>query len=116
MSLSARSALQAVRLIHTALWAVFVSCILGVWVETAEEKFGWAMILSGVVLVECVVLAANRGRCPLTDVARLYSNDQRPNFDIYLPLWFARYNKWIFGALFAAAEAYLILRGMHLIR
>jgi hypothetical protein len=67
------------------------------------------------VLVECAVLAANGGRCPLTDIARRYTKDQRPNFDIYLPLWLARYIKWIFGILFAAAEAYLMLRRTQLI-
>jgi hypothetical protein len=101
---------------HTAFWLFFVSCIFGIWVEAARGGFSWATGLSGVVLVECVVLAANRGRCPLTEVARRYSKDQRPNFDIYLPGWLARYNKWIFGVLFAAAEAYLILRRLQLIR
>jgi hypothetical protein len=41
-------------------------------------------------------------RCPLTRVAARYSDDQRDNFDIYLPLWLARYNKLIFGGLFIA--------------
>jgi hypothetical protein len=41
-------------------------------------------------------------RCPLTGVAARYTDDRRDNFDIYLPLWLARYNKLIFGSLFAA--------------
>lgn len=83
--------------------------------ESSRGRFGWATGLSGVVLMECTVLAANGGRCPLTDIARHYSNDQRPNFDIYLPRWLARYNKWIFGVLFAAAEVYLVLRRTQLV-
>lgn len=48
---------------------------------------------------------ANRFRCPLTDVAARYTGDRHDNFDIYLPLWLARYNKEIFGPLFAIGGA-----------
>ena len=47
-----------------------------------------------------LVLVFNRWRCPLTDIAAQYTDDRRDNFDIYLPLWLARYNKHIFGWLF----------------
>lgn len=52
------------------------------------------------MLVEVAVLALNAWRCPLTGVAARYTDDRRDNFDIYLPLWLARYNKHIFGSLF----------------
>ena len=87
-----------------------MSCILGIWVAGAQKHFRSAIVLSSVVLVECAILAANGGRCPLTDVAAQYTDDRRPNFDIYLPLWLARHNKWIFGITFVAAEIYLVLR------
>ena len=45
--------------------------------------------------------------CPLTIVARRYSDSQLPNFDIYLPIWLAPYNKHIYGVLLA-----LILSGL----
>jgi len=32
------------------------------------------------------------------------------NFDIYLPEWLARYNKQIFGPLYAVGVAYLVTR------
>lgn len=104
------SRLSAVKFLHTAVWCFFVGCILGIWVAGSQKHFETAMILSGIVLGECAILATNRGRCPLTDVAARYTDDRRPNFDIYLPEWLARYNKWIFGIIFAAAEVYLILR------
>lgn len=116
MSLSDESALRAVKLMHTGLWLFFVGCILGIWFEAARGRFGSATVLSGVVLVECAVLAVNRGHCPLTDVARRYSSDQSPNFDIYLPSRLARYNKWIFGILFVAGEVYLIAQSIQWIR
>ena len=58
-------------------------------------------MLVGAVLVEVLVLVANRMRCPLTDVAAKFTDDRRDNFDIFLPLWLARHNKRIFGTLFA---------------
>ena len=61
--------------------------------------------LAGAVLLETAVLAANRWQCPLTDIAARYTDDRRENFDIYLPLWLARYNKEIFGPLFLLCAA-----------
>jgi hypothetical protein len=44
-----------------------------------------------------------------TDVAARYTDDRRDNFDIYLPLWLARYNKLIFGWLFAGILLFTFL-------
>ena len=41
-------------------------------------------------------------KCPLTPLAARYTDDRRDNFDIYLPLVMARYNKEIFGTLYVA--------------
>ena len=60
--------------------------------------------------MECVVLVANRGRCPLTDMASHHTAERADNFDIYLPLWLARYNKMIFGTLFALGEVFVLGR------
>jgi len=67
-------------------------------------------VLILVTFMEVVVLAANRMRCPLTDVAARYTADRRDNFDIYLPLWLAHYNKIIFGSLFVAGLLITIVR------
>jgi len=53
------------------------------------------------VFAEGVVLLINKGRCPLTPWAERHTDDRRPNFDIYLPVWLAKWNKWIFTLLFA---------------
>jgi len=69
-----------------------------------------------VVLIEVSILACNRMRCPLTDVAARYTSERRDNFDIYLPVWLARENKRIFGALFVAGLLYTVaawMRGSH---
>jgi hypothetical protein len=68
------------------------------------HRLDWAVILTGIILVECVVLALNRGRCPLTDVAARFTDGRADNFDIYLPSWLARHNKAIFGTIFVANE------------
>jgi hypothetical protein len=93
-------ALVAIRVIHTLVWAFFVSIILAIPVAAWQRRFGLFLALSGIVMVEVAVLALNRFRCPLTDVAAKYTPDRRDNFDIYLPLALARYNKQIFGGLF----------------
>jgi hypothetical protein len=102
--------LVAIKLIHTAVWAVLACSILALPVVAFMRRFGWALILSAVVVGECSVLAANRGRCPLTDWAARFTSDRAANFDIYLPEWLARNNKVIFGILFAVNELFVLWR------
>jgi hypothetical protein len=102
--------LFAIKLLHTVVWAFFASCILWIPIAASLGQFRRAAILSGFVVLECLVLAVNRGRCPLTGVAARYTPDRVDNFDIYLPLWLARYNKHIFGSLFIAGELFLLAR------
>jgi hypothetical protein len=77
----------------------------GLW-----RQFRLAAVLTGVVLVECAVLAMNSWRCPLTDLAGRYTDDRRVNFDIYLPLWLARRNKTVFGTLFVVGTLFVLVR------
>jgi len=102
-------ALVAIKLAHTGVWAFFAACIVTIPIAGALGAFRWAAILSGAVLFECTVLACNRGRCPLTDVASRYTEERGDNFDIYLPLWLARHNKAIFGTLFLASEIGILI-------
>jgi len=105
-----RSALVLVKIAHTVVWAFFVACILAVPLTALAGHLGRAMTFTAVVLLECVVLAANRWRCPLTDVAARYTDDRSDNFDIYLPVWLARHNKEVFGSLFVAGVLVLLWR------
>ena len=109
-SLTKVNRLVTLKLLHTAVWLFFVSCIAAIPIAGAGRHFQLAATLSGLVLIECAVLAANRGRCPLTDLAALQTEERPANFDIYLPLWLARYNKVIFGTLFALGEVFLVGR------
>ena len=100
--MTAPAALRAVRLAHTIIWAFFVAVILALPVAAWKRNWKLFLLLTGLVMIEVAVLAANRLRCPLTDVAARYTDDRRDNFDIYLPLFLARYNKQIFGSIFVA--------------
>src|SRR5208283_2659795 len=100
--------LVGIKLLYAAIWLFFAGCIVAIPFLGATHRFRWAAILSAFVLVECAVLALNRYRCPLTDLAGLYTPERVDNFDIYLPLWLARRNKTIFGTLYAAGELFLL--------
>lgn len=106
---SAPAALRAVKIVHTLAWALFAGCILVLPLVAWRGQFSAALLLIALVSVEVSVLLANGLRCPLTDVAARYTDDRRPNFDIYLPLWIARYNKQIFGPLFVAGILFTVI-------
>lgn len=102
--------LVAIKLLHTAIWLFFAGCIVAIPVAGAFRQFYWAGVLSCLVLMECAVLALNRGQCPLTRLAGRYTEARTENFDIYLPRWLARNNKAIFGTLFAISELFVLGR------
>jgi hypothetical protein len=94
---------------QTLLWAFFAGCIVAIPIAAAAGRLRTAGLLIAVVMLEVLVLLANRWRCPLTDVAARYTADRRDNFDIYLPRWLARHNKSVFGTLFAAGAVYTLI-------
>jgi len=96
--------LTAIKLLHTLIWAVLAACIVALPILGVLRRFHWTAILTGLVLLECAVLAVNGGRCPLSDVAARFTADRAYNFDIYLPGWLAQRNKLVFGVLFVAGE------------
>jgi hypothetical protein len=97
-------ALVRIKVLHTVIWALFVVCILAIPVAAVFRHFAMAWILSGLVLLECGILAVNGGRCPLTPIAGRFTEDRTDAFDIYLPAWLARWNKQLFGTIFVAGE------------
>jgi len=58
------------------------------------DKFVWIGI--GLFSLEIIVLLIFKMSCPLTLIARKYSNSTKDNFDIYLPNWLAKWNKLIY--------------------
>ncbi|HET9983274.1 MAG TPA: hypothetical protein VFQ38_06795 [Longimicrobiales bacterium] len=102
--------LRVVKAVHTLVWAFFAGSILAIPVLAWGGRLRQAALVVSVVLVEVLVLLVNGMRCPLTAVAARYTDDRRDNFDIYLPLWLARYNKLIFGWLFVAGLLFTLGR------
>ncbi len=102
--------LTLIRTVHTIVWALFVACILGIFVFAHRGRFGVAWILVAIVLVEVAILVLNRMRCPLTPIAARYTEDRAENFDIYLPRWIAKHNKAVFGTLYVAGIGYTLVK------
>ena len=102
------SAVRIIKFLHTVIWVFFAGCILALPPAALMGRLDWAVGLSALVLAECLVLALNRMRCPLTDLAAKYTGERGDNFDIYLPAWLARHNKAIFGTLFVCGEAVVV--------
>ena len=96
--------LTAIKLLHTLIWTFLAAGIVALPIAGVLRRFRWAAILTGLVLLECGVLALNGGRCPLSDLAARFTDDRAHNFDVYLPNWLAQHNKFIFGVLFVAGE------------
>ena len=101
--------LRKVKLLHTVMWAFFAGCIVALPIVATARRFQLAFLLICVVGVEVLVLVANGLKCPLTRVAERYTEERQDNFDIYLPLWLARYNKHIFGALYILGIIYTVM-------
>jgi hypothetical protein len=99
--------------LHTLVWALFAGCIVAIPILSWARKLRWALLCATLVAMEVVVLALNRWRCPLTDVAARHTDDRRENFDIYLPQWLARHNKLIFGAYYAVGLIILAWQWVH---
>lgn len=90
-----------VKLLHTVIWAFFVVTIFYVvYCGVFDEVKTLTWVAAGLVILEGLVLVIFRMYCPLTLIARRYSNSERDNFDIFLPNWLARHNKRIFTSIF----------------
>jgi hypothetical protein len=101
--------LRTVRAVHTIAWAFFSTAIVLIPIVAWRGDLRFAWVLIGIVAIECLILVLNRMHCPLTPVAARYTDDRSDNFDIYLPLWLARYNKEIFGTLYALGVVYVVV-------
>src|SRR5260370_36869084 len=71
-----RIVLTAIKFLHTAVWALLAGCILALPIAGLMHRFDWAVILTAIILIECGVLALNRGSCPLTDLAARFTRER----------------------------------------
>ena len=70
----------------------------------------WVWIGLGLFALEGITLLLFGMMCPLTVMAKKYSDSTKDNFDIFLPNWLAKYNKLIYTSLFIVAVLILIYR------
>ena len=109
--LSDAGKLTAVKLIHTLIWLIFVAAILYVCYAGAFNQVNrlvWYCI--GLVFIEGIVLLITKGTCPLTSLARKYTDVHPIGFDIFLPQWLAKYNKILFSTLFLIGLSLVLWR------
>lgn len=103
--------LLAIKLAHTLIWAVFVAVIFYIVYSGITDSitiYTWTGI--GLIITEGVVLLMFKMYCPLTVLARKYSDSKKDNFDIFLPNWLAKYNKVIFTSIFIIGLLFVIAR------
>lgn len=109
-NLKSHPVVVAIKLLHTVVWLFFVVCIVAIPVTAGMHRFRLTALFASLVLLECLVLAVNRWRCPLTDLAARVTPESSDNFDIYLPNWLARHNKTIFGTIFVVGTLYALMQ------
>ena len=86
---------------HTLIWLFFNFVIFYMLYAVVSDKFdSWFWIGFGLILLEGLTLLAFKFFCPLTLIARKYSDSAEDNFDIYLPNWLAKYTKLIYTSIF----------------
>jgi hypothetical protein len=107
---SAQVWLTAIKAAHTIVRAFFVACIVAIPFAAWRGEHHVAAWMTAVVAGEVLVLAVNDWRCPMTSVAGRFTDERRENFDIYLPVWLAKYNKQIFGALYVVGVLFAFVQ------
>jgi hypothetical protein len=103
--------LRAIKALHTVIWAFFTLLIFYILYSGISGKISlltWIAIAC--VIGEGLILVAFKWSCPLTVMARRYSDSEKYNFDIYLPEWLAQYNKEIFTPIFLIGLVLVLLR------
>jgi hypothetical protein len=89
-----------IKTIHTLIWVFFNVVIFYMLYAVLTNKLDkWLWIGYGLFILEGIILLAFKFFCPLTVMARKYSNSSKDNFDIYLPNWLAKYTKLIYTSI-----------------
>ena len=103
--------LALVKILHTMIWVFFnvvIFYLLYAVIIDRIDKWVWICII--LIILEVITLIVFKKICPVTLIARKYSDSQKDNFDIYLPNWLAKYNKEIYTAIVLIAIVILICR------
>jgi hypothetical protein len=103
--------LSFIKLIHTLIWLFFNAIIAYLYYAAIVGGIDkWVWIGISLIVLEGIVLLIFKKSCPITIIARKYTNSTKANFDIYLPEWVARNNKLIYSILFVIVLVILFLK------
>ena len=103
--------LVIIKILHTLVWVFFNVVVFYMLYAVIVNKIdGWLFLGYGLILMEGIILLIFRFYCPLTIIARKYSNSTKHNFDIYLPNWLAKYNKLIYSGIMVVIILLTIIR------
>lgn len=103
--------LTLIKTIHTLIWIFYNVVIFYLLYAVIAGKIDkWIWIGLGAFLFEAIVLLIFKMKCPLTIIARRYSDSDKDNFDIYIPNWLAKHNKMIYFSILVIIIIILIYR------
>lgn len=103
--------LTQIKLLHTLIWIFFNVIIFYLLYAVIIDKIDWKVwTCLGLLVGEGLVLVIFKSFCPVTLLARKYSDSLKHNFDIYLPEWLAKYNKAIYTTIVIIALVILTYR------
>jgi hypothetical protein len=99
--MKAQQKITLVKIIHTIIWLFFNIVLFYMAYAVIINKIDrYVWIGIALIIGEGIVLLLFKKMCPLTIIARKYSDSNKDNFDIYLPNWLAKYNKLIYTSFF----------------
>ena len=103
--------LLLLKLLHTVIWLFFVGVIFYILYSGISNRINmYTWIAIGLIVGEGLTLVLFKMFCPITVLARKYSDSDKDNFDIFLPNWLARYNKIIFTSIYVVGVIIVFLR------
>ena len=100
-----------IKSLHTLIWIFFnvvIFYLLTAVIMNRIDKWVWYSLTA--IAAEIIILIVFKNICPVTIIAKKYSDSQKANFDIFLPNWLAKYNKHIYSIILAIALLILIYR------
>lgn len=109
-----KTKLILIKIIHTFIWVFFNFVIFYMLYAVIIDKLdSWLWIGYALIVLEGITLLIFNFFCPLTIIARKYSDSTKDNFDIYLPNWLAKYNKLIYSGIMVIIIILTIYRVMN---
>ncbi len=99
-----------IKFIHSILFFLLVFCLFYTLYCAIVGKYDWTLLAAmAVVLIDGLLIALNRQRCPLTTLAEKYGAENGAVTDIFLPKFLARYVFKFFTLLFIVEVIWISL-------